>query len=54
MSNKGNLKQLTALEGKKLVKKGKKSPEGVLYHVTKLGQKHSTPASSPEGFAASS
>ncbi len=54
VSTKGNLKQLTALQGKKLVKKGKKSPEGVLYHVTKLGQKHASPAPAAEGSSASS
>jgi hypothetical protein len=49
-SHKGNLKQLTALQGKKLVKKGKKGADGSLhYHITKLGQKHAAPAPAAEG-----
>ncbi|MFO0890472.1 MAG: hypothetical protein U0790_15180 [Isosphaeraceae bacterium] len=53
-STKGNLKQLTALQGKKLVKKGKKGPEGaVMYHITKLGEKHAAPAPASEGSSAS-
>ncbi|QEH37103.1 hypothetical protein OJF2_56880 [Aquisphaera giovannonii] len=53
VSTKANARSLTALQGKKLVKKGKKQEGGqFLYHITKLGSKHSAPAPASGGSEA--
>ncbi|WP_205679018.1 hypothetical protein [Aquisphaera insulae] len=43
LSTKANARSLTALQAKKLVKKGKKHEGQFFYHITKLGTKSATP-----------